>query len=824
MVLCVGLQAQEPPASNPNKAVEAAAQAARQEAQKTAAGDQIIAPPPMPLPSSLAHGDWEIRALHQSKDGSIHKLEGDAQVESNAVLVKADYIEYNEETGDVVARGHVYYHSFLKNEQLWCDHLEYNNDDQRGKFWDVKGETVARTVVRKGILSGSSPYHWEGEWAERIDDKYYLYNGWVTNCKMPNPWWKMKGPKFVIEYEKSAKAYHSWFILRRMPIFYAPYFYHSLQKEPRHSGFLIPNFVPHSQRGVMVGLGYFWAINRSYDLTYRLQDYNTSAFANHFDFRGKPRAGSDFDLIVYDVKDRGASGSTGPLSQYSGLNIAFLGRADLGNGWNAVGQVNYVSSFRFIQEWAQSVNEVIGSEIHAVGSATKNWNTYTLDVVMSRLENFQQAEFVEASAPPGSTKLTSDAVLIHKLPEVDFASRDRQVFKDIPLWFSWNSSAGLYYRSEPVFDCVTSSGALSTVACPDNVPVNNFVANFQTSQFMPRVDFSPHATSAFHLGDFSFIPSVGLDETFYGQSQSSTGTVVNGDELYRVLGTDLVRSARDFSLDVIFPSFGRVFDKKTIFGDKLKHVIEPRATYKYVTGVGDDFNRFIRFDQTDLLANTNEVTLSLTNRIYAKRGDTVTEIFTWEVAQKRYFDPTFGGAIVAGQPNLFMATADLTAYSFLLGPRTYSPVSSLLRTSPIAGVSTLSFNWQADYDPKYHRMVNSYLSVDYHYKKYAVSVGNNSVHADPLLTASANQYHGHIQYGDAQHRGWNAGVDINYDYRLGRLAYATAQVTYNTDCCGFSVQLRRINYGIRDETVPTFSFAIANLGTFGSLKKNDRMF
>ncbi len=138
MILCVGMQAQEPPVSNPNKAVEAAAQAAQQEAQKTPAQNQIKAPPPMPLPSSLPRGEWEIRANNQSKDGPIHKLEGDAQVESNAVLVKADYIEYNEETGDVVARGHVYYHSFEKSEQLWCDHLEYNNDEQRGKFWDVK--------------------------------------------------------------------------------------------------------------------------------------------------------------------------------------------------------------------------------------------------------------------------------------------------------------------------------------------------------------------------------------------------------------------------------------------------------------------------------------------------------------------------------------------------------------------------------------------------------------------------------------------------------------------------------------------------------------
>jgi LPS-assembly protein len=213
--------------------------------------------------------------------------------------------------------------------------------------------------------------------------------------------------------------------------------------------------------------------------------------------------------------------------------------------------------------------------------------------------------------------------------------------------------------------------------------------------------------------------------------------------------------------------------------------------------------------------------VSLTNRIYAKRGDTVQEIFTWELMQKRYFDPTFGGALQTGQANLFAATADLTAYSFVVGPRSASPVASVLRASPIGG---LSFNWEADYDPRYHGIVNSYFSVDYHYQKYFISAGNDSVHTDPLLTASANQYRGRIGFGDPQHRGWNTGLDVNYDYRLGRLAYAIGQVTYNTDCCGFSVQVRRINYGLRDELRYMFSFAVANLGAFGTLKKNDRMF
>jgi len=50
----------------------------------------------------------------------------------------------------------------------------------------------------------------------------------------------------------------------------------------------------------------------------------------------------------------------------------------------------------------------------------------------------------------------------------------------------------------------------------------------------------------------------------------------------------------------------------------------------------------------------------------------------------------------------------------------------------------------------------------------------------------------------------------------------TAQVACNTDCCGFGVQYRRVNFGIRDETLFRFAFAIGNLGTVGSLHYKTR--
>ena len=266
---------------------------------------------------------------------------------------------------------------------------------------------------------------------------------------------------------------------------------------------------------------------------------------------------------------------------------------------------------------------------------------------------------------------------------------------------------------------------------------------------MSRVNLAPHVTTAFHLGPLDLVPSMGFEETFYSESQTSPVNSITGQNQNQVVGTNLVRSARDFSLNIVFPPLVRIFPKKTIFGDKLKHVIEPRVTYRYVTGVGDEFSRFVRFDQTDLLADTNEVEISLTNRIYAKRGDSIVEIFTWELAQKRYFDPTFGGALLAGQPNIFTSTADVTGIAFLTGPRSYSPVVSTLRISPING---LGIRWQADYDPYFKHLTDSSFAVDYNKKKFVVSAGNDEIHTSPLLFAPANQFRARMAYGDPNHR------------------------------------------------------------------------
>jgi LPS-assembly protein len=763
----------------------------------------------LPDRKTLKLNEWFIIAGSEFSDGKVEHWRDGMEMQNSAMLVKAQEADYDDQTHILKARGSVYYHDFDKNEQIWCDEMEYNTETRHGYFYDVVGETMPKAVVRKGVLSGNSPFHFEGLWAERIGTKYLVYHGWVTDCKFPDPWWKLKGKKFDVIPQDRAIAYKSTYFLRKVPVFYFPLpFYRPLSKEGRKSGFLLPNLVPRSQRGFMIGTGYYWAINRSYDLTYRFQDFNTNALKHNIDFRGKPTVSSDFDFILYGVNDLEGDPHTGDANgnnrqKYSGLNIYFTGRSDLGGGWTVRGQVNYVSSFRFRQEWSESFNEAIGSEMHADAFLDKNFDSYTFDLVAQRIENFQSTE-IQTTNANGSFSYQRNAVILHKLPEAQFGSRDHAIWKDLPIWFSFDSSAGLLYRLSPVF------------------VGNTLVNTFETGQFTNRLRFAPHVSTSLHWLGINFTPSLGIDETYYGESQSVTQDPTYNLPFYHAVNSDIVRSARDFSLDIALPSLERIFNKKTFLGDKLKHVIEPRVTYRYVTGIGNDFDRIVRFDENDLFTNTNELALSLTNRIYAKRGDSVVEIFTWELMQKRYFDPTFGGAVVAGQRNVFDATADVTTYAFLAGPRTYSPVASIMRANPVGGIT---FQWLADYDPLYRRIVDSTVEVGYRWKnKYYVNAGDNLIRGNPLLTPYADQWRFTVGFGDPQRRGWNAATSVAYDVRKNYLQYMTTQVTYNTDCCGLSAEYRRLNAGVRDETQIYISFAIANVGAFGTLKKQDRLF
>jgi LPS-assembly protein len=716
-----------------------------------------------------------VRAVgKQEVVGHDYHFRDNVIIETTEMRLQADELDYNDQTGDVEARGHVIFEHFTRGEKLRCDKADYNVNDETGKFYNVSGSAPSRIEARPGLLTTQNPFYFEGRWAERLTDRYVLHDGFLTDCIVPRPWWRLKGPVFDVIPGEHAIAKNPVFYLRGFPLFYTPYFYKSLEKQPRKSGLLASHIVPSSRHGFMVSSGYYWAIGRSYDVTYEGEMYVERGLASHFDFRGRPNDRTSFDVNIFGLKDGTLNGQFSP----GGVQLSMHGETFLGHGWEARGDIDYLSSFAFRLEWSQSFHEAVNSETHSVGVLTKHWDSYAVNVVAERDENFQSTN-------------EGDAITLRKLPEVEFLTRDRAI-RNLPFYVSLDTSSGLERRSQPLF---------------------------QTRQFVERLDFAPRINLPIHFWGLNVLGSFGIRETFYDSS------IQNG----AVTGDNVLRNAQDVNIDIALPSIARIFEAPGWLGlgkeGKIKHIIEPRIMYRYVTGI-NDFSKLVRFDETELMSNTNEVEFSLTNRLMGKTKDgNPTDLLTWQLWYKRYFDPTFGGALIPGQRNVLETSADLTAYSFLSEYRHQSPIVSALRLQ-----SRIGFEWRTDYDPVYHQFTNSGITLDYRKNKYAFTLGNNVVRADPALAQSLypqngqDQIRGSITYGNDNRRGWNYGVAAYYDIRKGFLQYSQTQITYNTDCCGFSVQYRRFALGARNENQLRIAFAISNIGSFGTLKRQEKIF
>ncbi len=123
---------------------------------------------------------------------------------------------------------------------------------------------------------------------------------------------------------------------------------------------------------------------------------------------------------------------------------------------------------------------------------------------------------------------------------------------------------------------------------------------------------------AFAADGWRFRPSVGVRETIYSRSRVTPytpGAPVESGEAVNRADVELGFEARA-------PVIERTFDSKLVeklFGSEVRHTIEPEVTYRYVSGVGTDFLKVLRFDDVDVVSNTNELEYGTTQRLFVRR-------------------------------------------------------------------------------------------------------------------------------------------------------------------------------------------------------------
>jgi LPS-assembly protein len=203
----------------------------------------------------------------------------------------------------------------------------------------------------------------------------------------------------------------------------------------------------------------------------------------------------------------------------------------------------------------------------------------------------------------------------------------------------------------------------------------------------------------------------------------------------------------------------------------------------------------------------------------------VRDVVTWELAQKYFLDPTFGGALIPGQRNMFTTTADLTGIAFVTEPRHLSPIISRLR---VETSSRTDAEWDMDYDFQDHRVNASTLLANYHVGQVTIGGGDallQTAASGSAASARFNQFRAALGYGRPNKRGFSAASSFGFDAESKLLQFVAAQTTYNWDCCGMTVEYRSYSVAnVRNENLFRFTFTLANIGGFGSLRRQERLY
>lgn len=760
--------------------------------------------PSQPVPTE----EVTIEADQQEKIGDTYHLRGHVHITFREFDIHADEIHYDVRTGDITAIGHLVFNGGPNDLHIEGSRATYNAKREIGKFYDVVGTTGARVRGKHVLLTSSNPFSFSGKLVEKSGkDRIIVNDGTVTSCTLKNPKWTFNAKKVDVVIGENAKLYHSTFRLKKIPIFYFPFATLPVEKIGRQSGFMIPSIGQSSRKGTIIGDSFYWAINRSMDATVGAEYWSSLGWAEHGNFRAKPT-----DDSYVDVKYSGVTSRSSSPSDPSGQEATLAGeKTDIWRGIRGVANLDYLSSYVYRLSYSETFNQAVNSEVRSALFLSKPINGFYFNAMASRYQNYQ-------STTPG------DLINILHAPSVDLNSVDQKLGKS-PFYASYDVALQGVSRREP---------------------------GFVTNNIVGRFDINPQIGLPLHWKGWDLRPELGLRDTYYTQRlTSNAGVPTPGNE-------GVNRKALETSFEIRPPALSKVFDKE-FFGRKVKHVIEPRVTYRYVNGV-DNFQSVIRFDERDILSDTNEIEYGVVNRLFARRGgqeqcapetsadkiqSPVTdlsfdqtncgvgarEVLSWEVVQKYFFNETFGGALIPGQRNVFTTTDELTGIAFLYDYRKFSPIVSRLR---IRTAKDTDIEWHLDYDTKLQRINASTALVTKRIGDYFIG-GSQAFLESPTATTTPtsagnppqrfNQLRWLVGYGSPSKRGLSAAGNVGYDVTSRFLQYAAAQVSYNWDCCGFSVEYRRLALGsVRNENQFRFALSLTNLGTFGTLRRQERLF
>jgi LPS-assembly protein len=740
----------------------------------------------------------------------VFVYEGNVDARIGTYRLQADKLTVYEATNKVIAEGNVVFDQG-DQQRITGSSAEWNYRSKTGFFLNSTGFT--------NQSQDGTRIYFTADKIERISlDTIIATNAQITACDEDVPKWSFHTKRAKIKTGDRVRIYHPNLRVKGVPVFYLPYASVSLKARDRASGFLTPSFGGSGPKGYRQSNGYYQTLGRSADVTMRNDIYSKRGIGLGADLRTRANSRSFFNAGFYIFKDRVLGNKVDATHPDEGGSSFYVdGVHYFPNGFIAAADVNVTSNLAYRQQFSDSIQQAISPEERSQVFVNKDHDDYSYDFI----------------ARSQVTSLPNSRVRIRELPNITFEKRASPLsyFKSWPVYFSFEAGAGGLSRKETVDDLVTFR---------NEVGGNPLIS----PSIVQRLDLHPRVQIPLYFFGISVTATAGARATFYSNSL---------DPINRsVLSRNLTRGYGEFELDVRPPPLAKDFHGRGgVFF--FRHLIEPYITYRRIAGI-NNFDRIIRFDYTDAIANTNEIEFGITNRFFTRRstenvssaaakatrtGQRVPtstqpyEALTITVRGKLFFDRFFGGALIPGRRNQFYPINTLSGFSYGGVPRRLSPLNIEGRYRPSAN---LFVDLRTDLDT--HGGGIRALSATVGIKRPLVEAFQSfyytrAVELGPALakyadargkepgTLRGSQWSPAVFLGNRD-RGLFGGASFFFDFqtRPGRtnssLINSTVTVGYSWDCCAVTAQRSSFDIGVRRENAMVFSFRLNGIGTFGT--------
>lgn len=761
----------------------------------------------------VATDEITVTSVRQSGSGPenarVVVYEGNVDIRIGTYRLQADRATVYDAENRVVAEGSVVFDQ-ADMQRITGSRAEWNYRTKTGYFENSTGFT--------NQTQDGTRIYFTADRVEKISlDTIVAINVQVTACDEDVPKWSFHTSKATIKTGDRVYIRSSTMRLKNIPVFFLPYASVSIKPRDRASGFLTPTFGGSGAKGARLSSAYYQTLGRSADFTFRSDIYTERGLGFGGELRTRANSRSYLEAGFYTVKDRifGPEADAEHPDQ-GGSSFYVDGVHYFKNGFIAAADVNITSNLAFRQVFSDKIQDAISPEETSQVFVNKNHNEYSFNFL----------------ARTQVTSLENARIRIRQLPSISIDKRPGIVsfFKSLPLYFSFSGEADGVSRKETVED---------QVLFVNDVGGNPIIS----PSIVQRLDLHPRFELPLNFAGWTVTASGAGRVTFYSNSL---------DPATRdVLSRNVTRSYGEFELDVRPPAFAKDFRRSS--GFFFRHVIEPYMIYRKISGI-NNFDRIIRFDYIDAIADTNEIEFGIANRFFTRRStENVSDVpvretegenrpllssqpyeaLTITIRGKYFFDPMFGGALLTNNRNQFYPINTLSGFVYGGVPRRFSPVNVDARYRPRRD---LFVDVRSDLDTHGGGMralsatfgiSKSLVKVfqSFYYTRAIELVGSLSSFVDERGfepgTVRGSQWSPSVFLGDVE-QGLFGGASFFFDFqkRPGRgdssLISSTVTLGNSWDCCAVAAQFSSFNVGLRKENRLVFSFRLNGIGSFGT--------